>query len=77
MSWDKVSGDWPKFRGRFKKTWNRLSDDELDRSQGDRHQLTSLVQERYGMTSEDAGKRLEDWLREPGVLDDWNDRRPV
>ena len=77
MSWDKVSGDWPKFTGRFKKTWNQLSDNELASSRGDRVELAALLQQRYGLSSEDAAKRMDDWLREPGVLDDWNDRRPI
>ena len=77
MSWDTVAGGWPIYKGRFKQSWDRLSDEDLEKTKGDRSRLSTLLQGSYGLTAEDADRRMEDWLREPGVLDDWNYRRPI
>ena len=35
------------------------------------------IQQRYEIEKGTADGEIEDWMREPGVLDDWNDRRPI
>lgn len=35
------------------------------------------IRKRYGLTKHEAAQCAGKWVHEPGVLDDWNDRRPI
>jgi uncharacterized protein YjbJ (UPF0337 family) len=77
MTWDRIEGNWKEFKGRVKEHWGDLSDDDLAVVEGRREELAGRIQRRYGIAREEADRQIEDWLREPGVLDDWNDRRAI
>ena len=55
MNWDIVKGDWKQFRGRVKAQWGKLTDDDLDRIEGQRDQLLGAVQKQYGSRSRRGG----------------------
>ncbi|MGQ0600356.1 MAG: CsbD family protein [Anaerolineales bacterium] len=69
MNDDVFKGKWKQFRGRVKEWWGDLTDDELDRVQGQREQFVGLLQERYGYTRERAedelGRRMREFDGEP------------
>jgi uncharacterized protein YjbJ (UPF0337 family) len=77
MSWDRIEGNWKQFMGRVKARWGKLTDDDLTAVQGKREQLAGKIQERYGIAQDEANRQLDDWMKEPGALDDWNDRRAI
>ena len=77
MTWDRIEGNWKEFKGRVKEHWGDLSDDDLAVVEGRREELAGRIERRYGIAREEADRQIEDWLREPGVLDDWNDRRAI
>jgi uncharacterized protein YjbJ (UPF0337 family) len=77
MSWDVIEGNWKQFRSRIKEKWGDLSDDDLDAIDGRREELARRIQQRYAIEKDRAHSEIEDWMREPGVLDDWNDRRAI
>jgi uncharacterized protein YjbJ (UPF0337 family) len=77
MNWDRIEGNWKQVKGKVKERWGELTDDELDRIAGKREQLVGRLQERYGIALEDAQHQVDTWLKEPGVLDDWNDNRAI
>ena len=77
MSWDRIEGDWKAFRGSAKKRWAELTDDDLDTVAGKRDALAGHIQRRYRIEQEEAHRQIDDWMKEPGVLDDWNDRRSI
>jgi uncharacterized protein YjbJ (UPF0337 family) len=77
MNWDRIEGNWKQFKGRAKERWAELTDDELEKIAGRREQLIGRLQERYGIEKDEAADQVESWLKEPGVLDDWNDSRPI
>ena len=77
MSWERIGADWPNFRGKAQKHWANLSDEDLESAAGDREELAARIQKRYGVEKAAAHKEIEDWMKEPGVLDDWNDRKPI
>jgi uncharacterized protein YjbJ (UPF0337 family) len=65
MNWDQVEGKWQQFKGSVKQKWGKLTDDDLDVIAGKRDQLVGKIQERYGITKEEAHKQIDDWR--PGV----------
>jgi uncharacterized protein YjbJ (UPF0337 family) len=60
MNRDQASGKWKQFRGRVKEQWGDLTDDELDKAEGNRDYLIGKVQERYGLSKEEVQRRLNE-----------------
>ncbi len=77
MNWDRIEGNWKQVTGSVRERWGKLTDDDVQRIEGKREQLVGRLQERYGIAREEADRQVEDWMREPGALDDWNDRRAI
>lgn len=61
MNWDTVKGNWKQFTGKVRDEWGDLTDDEVEQTKGDRDQLAGKVQERYGLTKEEANRQVDDW----------------
>jgi uncharacterized protein YjbJ (UPF0337 family) len=61
MNWDSVEGKWKQFKGTVKQKWGKLTDDDLDVIAGKQDQLVGKIQERYGITKEEAKKQIDDW----------------
>ena len=57
---DILAGKWKQLRGKVKEKWGRLTDDELDRIDGNADQLAGLLQERYGYAKEEAEREIND-----------------
>ena len=63
MNWDMIQGKWKELKGRAKKKWGDLTDDDLDVIEGNRDQLVGLIQNRYGKAKEEAEKEVEEWRK--------------
>jgi uncharacterized protein YjbJ (UPF0337 family) len=61
MNRDQASGKWKQIRGRIKEQWGDLTDDELDKAEGNRDYLIGKVQERYGLSKEEVQRRLNEF----------------
>jgi uncharacterized protein YjbJ (UPF0337 family) len=61
MNWDRIQGNWKQLVGKAKTQWGKLTDDDLAVVAGHRDQLAGKLQERYGITREDAVKQLDAW----------------
>ena len=61
MNWDQVEGKWHQFKGSVKQKWGKLTDDDLDIIAGKQDQLVGKIQERYGITKEEAQKQIDNW----------------
>jgi uncharacterized protein YjbJ (UPF0337 family)/sporulation protein YlmC with PRC-barrel domain len=59
--WDQIAGNWKQFKGHVKQQWGELTDDELDVIEGKRDVLVGKLQERYGITKEEAEEQVENW----------------
>ncbi|MCA9795784.1 MAG: CsbD family protein, partial [Candidatus Eremiobacteraeota bacterium] len=59
---DILKGKWKQMKGDVKAKWGKLTDDDLDRIEGDSEKLVGIIQERYGMAREEAHKTLDNWL---------------
>jgi uncharacterized protein YjbJ (UPF0337 family) len=61
MNWDQIAGNWKQFKGHVRERWGKLTDDELDQVEGRREVLLGKIQEKYGVTREEAEKQLKDF----------------
>ncbi len=59
MNRDQWEGKWKQLRGHVKKEWGKLTDDDLDRAQGNMDILIGKIQEKYGTTREAIERRLD------------------
>ncbi|MBW6472569.1 MAG: CsbD family protein [Anaerolineaceae bacterium] len=59
MNNDIFEGKWKQLRGEVKVWWGKLTDDDLDKVEGNYDKLIGLLQEKYGYTREQAEKEWE------------------
>jgi len=63
MSWgDQVIAKWHQIRGSVKQEWGKLTDDDLDYIEGTRDRLISRLQQKYGVTKEEAEQQADRWF---------------
>lgn len=55
-----VKGKWLEIKGELRKAWGKLTDDELEKTQGDLQQIGGLIQQKYGEGQETYRKKLSD-----------------
>ena len=63
MNWDQIEGNWKQFKGNVKEKWGRLTDDDIARLSGKRDELSGRIQERYGISRDEAEKEMDEWAR--------------
>jgi len=71
MNEDILKGQWKQIRGQIKEWWGVLTDDDLDKINGQRDKLIGKLQEKYGFTKEQATRELDDHLaqlRQPTAM---------
>ena len=61
MNSDILKGKWNQLKGSVRKQWGNLTDDDLDKIQGDSEVLLGRIQERYGRSREEAQQEVERW----------------
>ncbi len=61
MNKDRFEGNWLQFKGKVKEQWGKLTDDDLDIIAGKRDQLLGKIQERHGITKDEAEKQVSDF----------------
>ena len=64
MNQDIFEGKWKEMRGQLKEWWGELTDDDLEKANGQADQIVGLLQQKYGYTHEAAeeefNKRIKD-----------------
>jgi uncharacterized protein YjbJ (UPF0337 family) len=61
MNWDRIEGNWKQVKGNIKEKWGELTDDEFDQIAGKRDRLVGKIQERYGISRDEADKQVRTW----------------
>jgi uncharacterized protein YjbJ (UPF0337 family) len=61
MNQDRIEGNWLQFKGKVKEQWGKLTDDDLDVIAGKRDQLLGRIQERHGLSKEEAERQVSAW----------------
>lgn len=63
MNWDQIEGKWKQFKGSAREKWGKFTDDDWNSLTGKKDQLVGRIQERYGITKEEAQKQADEWSR--------------
>lgn len=63
MNSDVFKGKWLQLKGEVKSRWGKLTDDDLDRVEGDSEKLIGRVQERYGYARAEAHREVDEFMK--------------
>jgi len=55
-----TKGKWLEMKGDIQKAWGKLTDDDLDKAQGDMKKIAGIIQQRYGETQKGTNEKLSD-----------------
>lgn len=61
MNWDKVKGNWHQLKGSVRSQWGKLTDDDLERINGEHEKLVGIIQERYGIARDEAERQVNNF----------------
>jgi uncharacterized protein YjbJ (UPF0337 family) len=61
MNSDQFEGKWKQMKGSLKQRWGKLTDDDITTLSGKKDELVGKLQERYGITREQAMKEADEW----------------
>lgn len=53
-------GKWMQLKGEIQSKWGDLTNDELDKIEGDREKIQGLIKEKYGIREEEIKKSLDE-----------------
>lgn len=59
MNKDTIEGQWKQLGGKIKQQWGELTDDDLKIAQGSSQYLAGKIQERYGVTRDEAQRQVD------------------
>lgn len=62
MNLDQLKGNWKQLKGDLKSEFGKLTDDEIMQAEGEATVLLGKIQEKYGITKEEAEEKLDDFL---------------
>ena len=63
MNSDQFEGKWKQLKGSVKQRWGKLTDDDVTALSGKKDELVGKIQERYGITREQAQREADEWAR--------------
>lgn len=62
-----LKGKWRELKGKIQEEWGELTNDDVDRIEGERDQLLGAIQQRYGKKRAEAERELDNWEKRHGV----------
>jgi uncharacterized protein YjbJ (UPF0337 family) len=62
MNTDIFEGRWNQLKGKVKQKWSEFTDDEIGKMEGKADELQGKLQEKYGLSKEQAKKEMNDFL---------------
>ncbi len=60
---DTLAGSWKQLKGKAKEQWGKLTDDDLDETEGREERLLGIIQKRYGLKKDEAKAQFDRWLK--------------
>ena len=62
-----LKGKWLQLKGSIREQWGQLTDDDVDRVEGNAERLAGMIQERYGYAKEKAEEEVDAFLTRYGA----------
>ena len=62
-----LKGKWLQLKGSIREQWGQLTDDDVDRVEGNAERLAGMIQERYGYAKEKAEDEVDAFLTRYGA----------
>ncbi|MEZ4448008.1 MAG: CsbD family protein [Nannocystaceae bacterium] len=59
MNRDQIQGNWEQVKGKAKRIWGELTDDDFTKAEGSADKLYGVIQERFGDTKERIKERID------------------
>lgn len=56
---DQIQGNWEQVKGKAKRAWAELTDDDVLKAEGSLDKLYGIIQERFGDTKDAIQKKLD------------------
>lgn len=69
MNEDILKGKWKQLKGSLRKTWGKLTDDDVEQINGNYESLVGKLQERYGILTDEAEQQVDKWIAKAGPQD--------
>lgn len=63
MTWDQIEANWPALSEKVRGTWGKLTDDDYERIAGQRDVLLAAIQNRYGVSKDEAEREVDTFER--------------
>ncbi|BCU76809.1 CsbD family protein [Luteolibacter sp. LG18] len=63
MNKQQLKGNWNVIKGRLKKAYADLTDDDLKHAEGNLDELVGIIQKRVGRQQDEIRREVEDMLR--------------
>ena len=60
MNQDQANGMWDQFKGKAKRIWGELTDDDFKKAEGSTDKLIGVIEQRFGDTKEAIKKKLDE-----------------
>jgi uncharacterized protein YjbJ (UPF0337 family) len=67
MNWDRVEGNWKQLKGKAREKWGKLTDNDFEAIAGKKDQLIGRIQERYGISKDEAQKQADEWVKAQAI----------
>lgn len=61
MDWSHIEAGWKDYQATAKNRWSKLTDELLAATHGKRENLSTQVQEAYGLSKEATEQQVADW----------------
>ena len=62
-----LKGKWLHLKGSIREKWGQLTDDDVDKVEGNAERLVGLIQERYGYAKQRAEDEVDAFLTRYGA----------
>ena len=62
MNLEQLKGNWKQLKGNIKSEFGDLTDDELMQAEGEAENLSGVIQEKYGLTKQQAEEKIDDFM---------------
>jgi len=59
--WDWIRNNWKHLKGDFRQRWDEFSHFEVAEMNGDRDQIVTMIQEKYGIAEDEAIRQINEW----------------